>query len=92
MWTFINTAIFFYSYTIKFLKENKPYPSGVIASQDTHGGGGQFDPTFKSHVWCPNMTKDISFESSYALLLEPAKKLANLQKLKCCFCKMHSYI
>ena len=35
----------------------------------------------KSHVWCPNMANDTSLESSYALLLESAKK-ANLQKLK----------
>ena len=46
------------------------------------GGGGQFDPPpSKSHVWCPNMTNDTSLESSYALLLESAKKIANLRKL-----------
>ena len=32
-------------------------------------------PLFKSHVWCPNMTNDISLESSCALLLESAKKI-----------------
>ena len=45
-------------------------------------GGGQFDPPpSKSHVWCLNMTNDTSLESSCALLLESAKKFANLQKL-----------
>ena len=45
-------------------------------------GGGQFDPPpSKYHVLCPNMTNDTSLESSCALLLESAKKLANLQKL-----------
>ena len=33
------------------------------------------------YVWCPNMTNDTSLESSCALLLESAKKCANLQKL-----------
>ena len=41
-------------------------------------GGGQ--PS-KSHVLYPNMTNDTSLESSCALLLESAKKFANLRKL-----------
>ena len=45
------------------------------------GEGGQFDPPSKSHVLCPNMTNDTSLESAFALLLESAKKFANLQKL-----------
>ena len=44
-------------------------------------GRGQIDPPSKSHVLCPNMTNDTSLESSCALLLESAKKFANLQKL-----------
>jgi len=44
-------------------------------------GGGQFDPPSKSLVLCPNMTNDTLLESSCALLLESAKKFANLQKL-----------
>ena len=45
--------------------------------------GGQFDPPspFKSHIWCPNMTNGTTLESSCTLLLESAKKFANLQKL-----------
>ena len=46
-----------------------PIPAGVLENQD------------KSHVCCPNMTNDTSLESSCALLLESAKKFANLQKL-----------
>ena len=38
-------------------------------------GGGSIWPPSKSHVWWPNMTNDISLESSCALLLESAKKL-----------------
>ena len=46
------------------------------------GGGGQFDPPpSKSQVLCPNITNDTSLESSCALLLESAKKFANLQEL-----------
>ena len=44
-------------------------------------GGVNLTPPSKSHVWCPNMTNDPSMESSCALLLESAKKFANLQKL-----------
>ena len=57
-----------------------PIPVGVLENQDMLGGG-QFDPPSKSHVLCPNMTNDTSLESSCALLLEFAKKTANLQKL-----------
>ena len=58
-----------------------PIPAGVLENQDTLGGG-QFDPPpSKSHVLCPNMTNDTSLESSCALLLESAKKVANLRKL-----------
>ena len=56
-----------------------PIPAGVLENQDTLGGG-QFDPPSKSHVLCPNMTNDTSLESSCALLLESAKKFANLRK------------
>ena len=44
----------------------------------------------KSHVWCPNITNDTSLESSFALLLESAKKFANLQKLNF-LCKIQFY-
>ena len=57
-----------------------PIPAGVLENQDTLGGG-QFEPPTKSHVLCPNMTNDTSLESSCALLLESAKKFANLRKL-----------
>ena len=58
-----------------------PIPAEVLENKDMLGGG-QFDPPpSKSHVWCPNMTNDTSLESSCALLLESAKKFANLQKL-----------
>ena len=43
--------------------------------------GVNLTPPSKSHVLCPNMTNDTSLESSCALLLESAKKFANLQKL-----------
>ena len=49
-----------------------PIPAGVLENQDMPS---------KFHVWCPNMTNDTSLESSCALLLESAKKFANLQKL-----------
>ena len=57
-----------------------PISAGVLENQDMLGGG-QFDTPSKSHVWCPNITNDTSLESSCALLLESAKKFANLQKL-----------
>ena len=59
-----------------------PISAGVLENQDILGGG-QFDspPPSKSHVWCPNVTNDSLLESSCALLLESAKKFANLQKL-----------
>ena len=57
-----------------------PISAGVLENQDMLGGG-QFDPPSNSHVWCPNMTNDTSLESSCALLLDSAKKFANLQKL-----------
>ena len=57
-----------------------PIPAGVLETQDMLGGG-QFDPPSKSHVLSPNMTNDTSLESSCALLLESAKKFANLRKL-----------
>jgi len=38
-------------------------------------------PLLTCHVWCQKMTNDTSLESSCALLLESAKKFANLQKL-----------
>ena len=44
-------------------------------------GGVNLTPPSKSHVLCPNMTNDTSLESSCALLLESAKKFANLRKL-----------
>ena len=57
-----------------------PIPARVLENQDTLGGG-QFDPPSKSYVLCPNMISDTSLESSCALLLESAKKFANLRKL-----------
>ena len=57
-----------------------PISAGVLENQDMLGGG--FAPPSKSHVLCPNMTNDTSLESSCALILESAKKFANLQKLK----------
>ena len=44
-------------------------------------GGVNLTPPSNSHVLCQNMTNDTSLESSCALLLESAKKFANLQKL-----------
>ena len=58
-----------------------PIPAGVLENQDTLGGGHFAPPPSKSHVLCPNMTNDTSLESSCALLLESAKKIANLRKL-----------
>ena len=57
-----------------------PIPAGVLENKAMLGGG-QYDPPSKSHVLCPIMTNDTSLESSCALLLESAKKCANLQKL-----------
>ena len=54
------------------------------------GGVNLTPPPSKSHVWCPNITNDTSLESSCALLLECAKKFANLQKL-IFFCKIQLY-
>ena len=54
---------------------------GYLKTRIRWGGWGQFDPPSKSHVLCPNMTNDTSLESSCALLLESAKKNANLKKL-----------
>ena len=58
-----------------------PIPVGVLKNQEMLGGGVNFHPPSKSHVLCPNMTNDTSLESSCALLLESAKKMATLQKL-----------
>ena len=58
-----------------------PIPAEVLENQDMLGGGVNLTPPSKSHVYCPNMTNDTSLESSCALLLESAKKFANLQKL-----------
>ena len=55
-----------------------PFPAGVLENQDMLV---KLTPPSKSHVLCPNMTNDTSLESSCALILEPAKKFANLQKL-----------
>ena len=54
---------------------------GYLKTRIRWGGGNLTPPPSKSHVWCPNMTNDTSLESSCALLLESAKKFANLQKL-----------
>ena len=68
-------------YKILLINQINPIPAGVLENQDMLRGG-QFDPPpSKSHVWCPNMTNDTSLERSCALLLESAKKFANLQKL-----------
>ena len=61
--------------------KKKTISAGILEYQDMLGGGGQFYPPSKSHVWCPNMTNDTSLESSCAVLLESARKIANLQKL-----------
>ena len=58
-----------------------PFSAEVLENQDSPGGGVNLTPPPKSHVLCPNMTNDTSLESSCALLLESAKKFANLQKL-----------
>ena len=58
-----------------------PIPAGVLENQDTLGGVNLTPPS-KSHVVCPNMTNYTSLESSCALLLESAKKLANLKKIE----------
>ena len=43
-------------------------------------GGGQFDPPpSKSHVLCPNMTNDTSFESSCALICKKICKFAKIE-------------
>ena len=53
---------------------------GYLKTRICWGGVNLTPPPSKSHVWCPNMTNDTSLESSCALLLESAKKIANLQK------------
>ena len=58
-----------------------PIPAGVLENQDMLGGVNLNPPPSKSHVLCPNMTNDTSLESSCALLLDSAKKFANLRKL-----------
>ena len=59
-----------------------PIPAGVLENQDMlRGWVNLTPPPSKSHVLCPNMTNDTPLESSCPLLLESAKKLANLQKL-----------
>ena len=55
------------------MKGFNPIPAVVLENQDTPS---------KSHVLCPNMTNDTSLESSCALLLESAKKFANLRKIE----------
>ena len=72
--------VFFYTELHTVIYALNPISVGVLENQDTLRGG-QFDPPSKSHVLCPNMTNDTSLESSCALLLESAKKIANLQKL-----------
>ena len=52
-----------------------PISAGVLENQDMLGGGSNWPPPSKSHVWCPNMTNDTSLESPCALLLESAKKM-----------------
>ena len=53
-----------------------PISAGVLENQDKLGGGLILHPPSKPHVWCPNMTNETSLESSYALLLESAKKIS----------------
>ena len=58
---------------LTFLREKtivafNPIPVGVLENQDTLGESIWPLPPSKSHVWCPNMTNDISLESSWALL------------------------
>ena len=54
---------------------------GYLETRICWGGVNLAPPPSKSHVWCPNTTNDTSLERSCALLLESAKKFANLQKL-----------
>ena len=58
-----------------------PIPAGALENPGTLGGVNLTPPPSKSHVLCPNMTNDTSLESSWTLLLESAKKFANLRKL-----------
>ena len=63
---------------------------GYLKTRICWGGVNLTPSPSKSHVWFPNMTNDTSFKSSCALLLESAKKNANLQKLNF-FCKIQLY-
>ena len=65
-----------------------PISAGVLKNQDMLGWGvnlpppplnPMFDMTHMTNM--TNMTNDTSLESSCSLLLESAKKIANLQKL-----------
>ena len=56
-----------------------PIPAGVLENQDM------------IYDLCPNMTNDTSLESSCALLLESAKKFANLRKLNLIYRKIQFY-
>ena len=56
-------------------KTFNPIPAGVLENQDMLGGG-QFDPSLNPMFY----VHDTSLESSCALLLESAKKIANFQK------------
>ena len=75
-----NIRLSFNYYCSKFNFCRSNVSAGVLENQDMLGVG-PFDPPSKSHALCPNMTNDTSLESSCALLLESAKKFANLRKL-----------
>ena len=66
---------------LSFLQGLTLSPLGYLKTRIRWGGGQFYPPPSKSHVLCPNMTNDTSLESSCALLLESAKKIANLRKL-----------
>ena len=60
------------------LKNIDPIPAGVLENQDMLRGVNLNPPPIKFPVLCPNMTNITSLESSCALLIESAKKIANL--------------
>ena len=83
---FAKLILFYHTFmTLRYREPNKEWHLTIsllgYLKTRIRWGGGQFDSPSKSHVLCPNMTNDTSLESSCALLLESAKKFANLQKL-----------
>ena len=72
-----------YSYMVSTRNVSWLLPLSLLGYLKTRicWGGLIWPPPSKSHVWCSNMTNYTSLESSCALLLESAKKFANLQNL-----------